>query len=187
MRIRHRARPRRPERGGGPRRHDENVNSAPPIHGTFTLPLDLAVPPARVYAAYCEQDLRTRWFRLPSEPGQGRHERDFRVGGHEIATGVSAASGEAERLEYRSTFLDIVAGERFVFCYEVIVDDLRRWVSLVTVELAPRDGGTRLTHTEQYVLLAYTDDGAHDVGHLRGGTRLQFNGLAAVLASCRCP
>lgn len=55
-----------------------SVNAAPPIHGIFTLPLDLAVPPARVYAAYADRELRTRWFRLPGPPGQGRHDLDFR-------------------------------------------------------------------------------------------------------------
>jgi hypothetical protein len=38
-----------------------------------------------------------------------------------------------------------------------------------------------LRHTEHYVFLAYTADGAHDTAHLEGGTRLQLNALAAAL------
>jgi uncharacterized protein YndB with AHSA1/START domain len=74
-----------------------------------------------------------------------------------------------------------VPDERVVFSYHLTVDDVRRWASLVTIELAPRDGGTSLRHTEQYVFLAYTADGAHDTAHLQGGTRLQLNALAAAL------
>jgi hypothetical protein len=48
-------------------------------------------------------------------------------------------------------------------------------------ELAPGNSGTSLLHTEHYVFLAYTADGAHDTAHLQGGTRLQLNALAAAL------
>ncbi len=34
---------------------------------------------------------------------------------------------------------------------------------------------------DERAVLACTGDGAQDVAHLKGGTRLQFNGLAAVL------
>jgi hypothetical protein len=62
-------------------------------------------------------------------------------------------AGRRERIEYRSRFLDIAAGERIVLSYSLALDGIRRWVSLVTVELAVE----------------------------RGGTRLQLNGLAAVV------
>ena len=115
-------------------------------------------------------------------PGRTRYELDFRVGGAEISSGVFAPTGEhEERLEYRAVFHDIVPDERVVFSYHLTVDDVRRWASLVTIELAPRDGGTSLRHTEHYVFLAYTADGAHDTAHLKGGTRLQLNALAAAL------
>jgi uncharacterized protein YndB with AHSA1/START domain len=164
-----------------------NLDPLPVIHGSFALPLDLGVPPGRVYAAYSDPAQRSRWFRIPSEPGQSRYELDFRVGGHETARGVFAPSGtDEERIEYRSAFCEIVASQRIVFTYEVLLNDLRRWVSLVTIELSPSDGsngGTHLRHTEQYAFLAYTGDGQQDVAHLKGGTRLQLNGLMATVAS----
>ena len=148
------------------------------IHGTFTLPADLAAPPDRVFAAYAEPALRRRWFGMPGRTG---HTLDFRVGGQEIARGEFAPMGEPERLQYHATFEDIVPGERIIFTYALTVNDVRRWVSLVTIGLAPTDKGTRLRHTEQYAFLAYTADGADDTAHLKGGTRLQLNALAAAL------
>jgi len=153
------------------------VNSV--IHGTFTVPADLTAPPERVFAAYAEPAQRRRWFRMP---GRTRYELDFRVGGTEVSSGAFAPTGEQEeRLEYRAVFHDIVPAERVVFSYHLTVDDVRRWASLVTIELAPGNGGTSLSHTEHYVFLAYTADGAHDTAHLQGGTRLQLNALAAAL------
>jgi uncharacterized protein YndB with AHSA1/START domain len=153
------------------------------IHGSFALTLDLAAPPARVYAAYADPAQRRRWFRIPSTPEHASHELDFRVGGHELARGLFAPAGAEENLEYRSAFWDIVPDERVVFSYAVTVNDIRRWVSLVTVELCPQEAGTHLRHTEQYAFLAWTGDGRHDVAHLKGGTRLQLNGLLAALSN----
>jgi uncharacterized protein YndB with AHSA1/START domain len=148
------------------------------IHGSFTEARDLDAPPSRVFAAYAEPDQRGRWFRMP---GRTHYELDFRVGGQEVSRGVFAPMGEEERLEYHATFSDIVTGERLVYAYDLTVNEVRHWVSLVTIELAPHEAGTRLSHTEQYVFLACTADGAHDTAHLKGGTRLQLNALAAAL------
>jgi uncharacterized protein YndB with AHSA1/START domain len=156
----------------------------PTLHGTFAVERDLSASPDRVFSAYADFSLRRRWFRMPGDPARASHELDFRVGGHEAASGVFAATGEAEEsLEYRSTFWDIEPGSRIAFGYLVTVDGVRRWASLVTVELSapPAGDGTRLRHTEQYAYLAYADDGAQDIAHLKGSMNLQLNGLAAAL------
>jgi uncharacterized protein YndB with AHSA1/START domain len=151
------------------------------VHGSFELELALPAPRSLVFAAFAEPQLRRRWFRIPSDTGDGLHELDFRLGGSEVAFATLAPAGTAERLAYRSLFLDIVPDERIVFTYELVVDGRRRSVSLVTVEFAPDDGGTRLTRTEQYALLAVEGDGRNEVAHLEGGTRLQLNGLVALV------
>jgi uncharacterized protein YndB with AHSA1/START domain len=156
------------------------------IHGSFTVERDLATSPDLVYAAYADATVRRRWFRMPGDQSRASHELDFRVGGYETASGVFAPTGEAEeRLEYRSAFWDLEAGTRIVFGYSFTLDGVRRWVSLVTVELSapPAGGGTRLRHTEQYGFLAYAGDGAQDVAHLKGSTNLQLNALAAALGA----
>jgi uncharacterized protein YndB with AHSA1/START domain len=158
--------------------------TAPPVlHGTFRLEFEVAADPANVFAAYADPAVRQTWFRMPAEPGTGYHELDFRVGGGEVARGAFAPAGRLERMEYRSRFLDIRDGQWIVLGYEFTLDDVRRWVSQVTIEFGPApDGGTRITHTEQYAFLVRTGDGKQDTDHLRGGTRLQFNALAAALA-----
>jgi uncharacterized protein YndB with AHSA1/START domain len=156
------------------------------IHGTFTVQRDLAAPPDVVYAAYGDFPVRRRWFRMPGDPARASHELDFRVGGHEAAAGMFAPTGEAEeKLEYRSAFWDLEPGARIVFGYSVTVDDVRRWASLVTVELTalPAGDGTRLRHTEQYAYLAYAGDGAQDIAHLRGSMNLQLNALTVALGA----
>jgi uncharacterized protein YndB with AHSA1/START domain len=156
------------------------------LHGSFSVERDLAASPGRVFSAYADFSLRRRWFRMPGDPARGRHELDFRVGGHEAASGVFAPAGEAEEaLEYRAAFWDLEPGARIVFSYSVTVDGVRRWASLVTVSLSalplPSGDGTRLRHTEQYAYLAYDGDGTQDIAHLKGSMPLQLNGLAAAL------
>ena len=90
-------------------------------------------------------------------------------------------TGTVEAIASHALFLDIVAGERIVSAHEVLLDGVRRWVSLISIAFEPTETGTRVTHTEQYTFLAWTDDGAHDQAHLRGSTWLSFNALAALV------
>lgn len=166
------------------------MTTNPALHGAFTLTRDLSAPPAAVYAAFAEPALRARWFRLPGPSAAQRYELDFREGGGEVASNSFPIGDRVEELEYRSRFFDLVPGARIVYGHEAVVDGLRRWVSLTTVELAPTGDGTRLSWTEQYTFLMLTEaddddpgegEGSVDVAHLRGGTGLRINGLASLL------
>ncbi|MDA1362109.1 SRPBCC domain-containing protein [Glycomyces luteolus] len=151
------------------------------LHGTATHSRLLAAPSARVWSAFAELPLRDRWFRIPGEDAV--HELDFRVGGGESARALFAPSGTPELVQWRSHFFDLVEPSRLVFGYELQVDGVRRTVSLVTVELAPEAGGTRLDYTEQYALTALTGDGSQDEAHLKGSLLFLFNRLEAALAA----
>jgi uncharacterized protein YndB with AHSA1/START domain len=151
----------------------------PVIHGSFSVSVELDSPPEQVFAAYADPELRRRWFRVPGS--ESEHELDFRVGGQEASRGVFAPSGVPEHLEYRSTFLDIVPGERIVYSYSFTLDGVPRWASLVTVALTAAGAGSVLDHVEDFAFLAYAGDGTNDVAHLKGGTRLQYNALAVAL------
>ncbi|MHC5908231.1 SRPBCC domain-containing protein [Streptomyces sp. S6] len=157
---------------------------APVRHGSFELRVDIPAPPEQVYAAFAEPELRTRWFKVPGPSRTAEHELDFRVGGGERARNRVVFEDidderDEERIEYRSRFLDLEPAERLVYVYEAHVNEVRRWVSLVTVRLTPQNGGTRLDWIEQYTYLVLsTPDGHQDVAHLRGSTRLLLNGLS---------
>lgn len=158
------------------------------LHGSFTAELELPASPRDVFAAYAELPVRRRWFRMPGRP-DGEHELDFRVGGTErlAATFAPYGDGRAEHMAYHSHFLDIVPERRIVCAYRFEHDGERRLSSLVTVELSASGTGTAVRHVEQYAFLAVTGNGDDDVAHLRGGTRLQLNGLLAALGSDPAP
>ncbi|MFI6865428.1 SRPBCC domain-containing protein [Nocardia sp. NPDC050406] len=158
---------------------------APPTrgvrHGTTSLTREIAAPPRRVFALFADPALRQQWFRIPSEPGKSHYALDFRVGGGETGGGVFAPMGEAERIEYRSRFLDIVPDTRLVYSYELFLNDQRRTIAQVTVELAPQGPDhTHLTYTEQFVLVGFDGTGDQDFAHQRGMLPLMLNGLEVV-------
>jgi uncharacterized protein YndB with AHSA1/START domain len=147
------------------------------LNGSFAMTRSFAAPPGRVFDAFADLSLRRRCFRIPG--AEDRHELDFRVGGGEVSRGRVAT----EQIEYRSRFVDVVANERIVFAYELSLDGRLRTISLVTIELAGGPSETRVTHTEQYVLLGFSGDGRDDVAHLEAGVRLLFNGLRPIVES----
>ncbi|MFB7252528.1 SRPBCC domain-containing protein [Microbacterium sp. NPDC056234] len=154
--------------------------SATVTHGDFTVSRRLTAPRAVAFSAFSDDDIRRRWIRLP---GRGAsYEHDFRVGGGEDARSTFVMpDGASERIRNRSRYLDIVPDQRIVFSYEAIVDDVVRWVSLVTVMFT--DGipaGSDVVWREQVAFLVQSGDGA-DLPHLRTGTALRLNGLAVAL------
>lgn len=152
-------------------------------HDDFTVTRRLDATASAVFEAFADDAIRSRWFRLPGSDSRHRHE--FSVGHGEHARSVfNSLDAPPERIEFRSHYLDIVAGRRIVFAYECVVDDVRRWASLVTVLIADDDSDgdcSVLTWTEQAVFLSRTGDGSADFPHLRGAVALRLNGLALAL------
>jgi uncharacterized protein YndB with AHSA1/START domain len=149
-------------------------------HHTFSVSRSLDAPPPSVLAAFADNSIRRRWFKLPGSGAMYDH--DFSVGGGEHAQSTFKVLDSApERLEYRSRYIQIVADQRIVFVYESSVDDVLRWTSLTTVLLTEDAGATSLDWTEQVAFLTGTGDGSADLPHLRGATLLRLNGLAAAL------
>jgi uncharacterized protein YndB with AHSA1/START domain len=154
-------------------------------HETFTVTRNIDFDRAATFAAFADDRVRRRWFRIP---GAGAtYDHDFQVGGGEDARSTFAMpDGLTQRVRNRSRYLDIVPDHRIVFVYEAIIDDVTRWASLVTVTFTDDEGGgSILTWTEQAAFLTRTGDGSADLPHLRTGTTLRLNGLSAAIEAGR--
>lgn len=139
-------------------------------HSTFALEREYDTPPARVFAAWSDPAAKAQWF------GASDFELDFRVGGQEVNRG---GPDGGPVFTYEALYQDIVQGERIVYTYDMLMDDTRISVSVVTVEFAPAGDGTLLTYTEQGAFL----DG-HDTPEQRqSGTGTTFDKLGEVLAN----
>jgi uncharacterized protein YndB with AHSA1/START domain len=122
-------------------------------HATIVLERLYEAPPERAFGAWADAAAKRRWFAGTDDD----HELDFRVGGRESSSGRAPDGGE---YAYEAIYRDIVPGERIVYTYELAIGGEPFSVSLVTVELAAADGGTRLLLTEQTVFLDRRDEAA---------------------------
>jgi uncharacterized protein YndB with AHSA1/START domain len=160
----------------------------PGLTGSFTIPLDLPVPPERVWPFFAERALREKWVRMPGLSRTATREFEFRVGGGETLSNTFASGDQVEALENRSVFVDIIENERIIFDYQAFVGGHLRWAAQATVGLTPTDQGTHLDWTEHYSFAHLsTPDGVNDQKHLIGGTRLRLNGLVALVAESSRP
>lgn len=138
-------------------------------YGTFTIERSFSAPLGKVYGAFAEKSLKTKWFGISDD-----YELDFRVGGME--TGI-AVPHEGLLFRYEARYYDIVPNERIIYGYEMHMNDERISVSLATIEFTEIDGKTKLTLREDGAFL----DGK-DVPEAReNGTREILNRLEASL------
>jgi len=132
-------------------------------HATFVIEREYAHPPAKVFAAYADPNMKSKWFRGPEE-WKSTHTLDFRVGGKEVSSG-GPPGGTMHKMN--GEYWDIVENERIVMCYEMHLDATRISVSLGTTEIKPSAKGAKLTYTEQGAYL----DGYDDAGQREQGTQ----------------
>lgn len=144
-------------------------------HATFAIERRYPAAPARVFAAFASYEAKMRWADDPDYASDGgESEFDFRVGGRE-RFGGKAPDGTA--YSYDAVYYDIVPDQRIVYCYEMYEQDARISVSVASIELAPAEGGTTLTYTEQGAYL----DGLSLAEHREEGTAEQLDGLGKLL------
>jgi uncharacterized protein YndB with AHSA1/START domain len=129
--------------------------SKSPVHGTFSLERSYPVAPGRVFSAFANAETKARWFVGPEGWKLVERKQDFRVGGAEIVHG-RFPDGKESRFEAR--YHVIVENERVVYAYDMLVSGSLLSVSLVTIEIRPEKGETRLTFTEQGVFFGTHDD-----------------------------
>jgi uncharacterized protein YndB with AHSA1/START domain len=112
---------------------------------TEKLSLDIKrfinAPPDRVYAAWTDPAQLKRWFG-PESVETHDFIADVRVGG-KYRWDLSNAEGE--KMTARGEYRELQPGRKIVFTWQW--DDDETWenhISIVTVELSARDGGTEL-------------------------------------------
>jgi uncharacterized protein YndB with AHSA1/START domain len=141
-------------------------------HATFVVERRYEAAPDRVFAAWATMDAKAEWFGSPED----RFELDFRVGGRELHQGTDP---QGNSYTFRAIYQDIVAPERILYTYEMLLGDTRISVSVATVELRPEGDGTHLVYTEQTAFL----DG-HDVpGRRQHGMGRVLDALARAVGA----
>jgi uncharacterized protein YndB with AHSA1/START domain len=122
------------------------------VHSTFTIERTYDRPPARVFDAWANPSVKSRWFGGGTDDAPLDLDVDFRVGGHERIRSEPGA--------YEARYHDIVPDERIVFTYDLSLGGSLVSVSLASVEFRPADGGsgTEMTYTEHGAFFDALDD-----------------------------
>jgi uncharacterized protein YndB with AHSA1/START domain len=142
-------------------------------HATFVIERTYPASPARVFAAFADPAIKSRWFGDGDMPSSD-YALEFRVGGHELNRG-GAPDGPV--YTYAAVYQDIVPDQRIVSTYVMDMGDTRISASVATVELTADGRGTRLVYTEQGAFL----DGHDNPAQREHGTRELFDNLGAEL------
>ncbi|HEY2056535.1 MAG TPA: SRPBCC family protein [Solirubrobacterales bacterium] len=145
-------------------------------HADFTIERQYDTTPSQTFSAFADPELKGAWFAVPADWENRVWELDFRVGGGEVNAGGPAGSSVHT---FRSRYHDIVADQRIVFAYDLLVDGRLMSTSLTTVQLFPAEAGTRLLFTEQGAFF----DGLDDPAGREHGTGKLLDGLGEFLAA----
>lgn len=143
-------------------------------HATFAIERTYPASPARVFNAFADPAIKSRWFST-DEALVSHHELDFRLGGREINRG---GPPDGPTFTYDARFEEIVPDERIVSTYTMDMGDVRISVSVATVELRPSGQGTQLIYTEHGAYL----DGYDTPAQREEGTQELLDSLGVELS-----
>src|SRR4051812_7441479 len=130
------------------------MKQEPTVHDTFTIERTLDAPPARVFEALANPEIKAKWFAGPPSWQENERTCDFRVGGRERLSGTHAGGLTSV---FDAQYFDIVPNERVVYVYEMTVNARKISTSLATFELSAVGGKTKLRLTEQGAYFADPD------------------------------
>lgn len=148
----------------------------PFCHGTFTLKRVWAAPPARVFRAWADPELKAQWFTGPKDRWTLiERSIDFREGGTEVLEGRFTESGTTTH--YKARFHLIEPDQRIIYAYDLHHTGRFHSVTLSSLVLRGEAGRTHVSYTEQIVFIDGRD-GSSDRQH---GTELQFGEIEKVL------
>ena len=147
----------------------------PVVHASFSVERTFPAPPARLFAAFTDPDLKAQWFSGPDGWVATTREVDVREGGREVTAGGVPGDWSSS---FEATYHVVEPDERLVYSYVMFHNDVRLSVSVTTLELEPVDDGTRLTYTEQGAYFEGGEEANKDREH---GTRFLLDQVAAVL------
>lgn len=145
-------------------------------HASFTITRHWKASPARVFAAFADQQKKDLWFGGGAEWTPVSRSFDFREGGKEHAAG-RWKSGVVSKFD--CIYLDIVPNQRIIYSYVMHLDDRKISVSQQTIELHADGEGTK------FVLTEYGDylDGYDDAGSREHGTNFLMDALEKSLGN----
>jgi len=127
------------------------MSTQPVTHNTFVIERLYPASPERVFAAFSDKAIKTRWYADGRDLAVDQFDMDFRTGGRDVARfrmGEKTPFPGTE-LIYNITYQDIVPNRRLVYAYSLSFAGKIISASLVTFELEPAENGTALQFTEQ--------------------------------------
>jgi len=145
-------------------------------HATFTLERSYDAPPAKVFNAFADPEIKRRWFADGEGWAVEEFTVEFKVGGFERSR-FRFRGGEP--IGNDSTYHDIVPNERIIFAYSMTIGGKRISSSLATLQFKPFGKGTQLVFTEQGAFL----DGLDSAGSREGGWKQLLDALGRALKS----
>jgi uncharacterized protein YndB with AHSA1/START domain len=145
------------------------------VHASFTITRNWKHAPARVFAAFANEEAKAKWFAGPGNWKLIEKGFDFREGGRELVKGTHAG-GTTHTFD--CIYRDIIApaaneAGRIIYSYVMHLGDRKISVSQATIEIMPEGTGTRLVLTEYGDFL----DGYDDAGSREHGTNLLMDML----------
>jgi uncharacterized protein YndB with AHSA1/START domain len=145
-------------------------------HASFTITRHWKASPARVFAAFADQQKKDLWFGGGAEWTPVSRSFDFREGGKEHAAG-RWKSGVVSKFD--CIYLDIVPNQRIIYSYVMHLDDRKISVSQQAIELHADGEG------KKFVLTEYGDylDGYDDAGSREHGTNFLMDALEKSLGN----
>lgn len=135
------------------------MSTQPVTHSTFVIERLYPASPERVFAAFSDKAIKTRWYAENRDLVVDEFVMDFRIGGCDVARfrmGEKTPFPGTE-LVYNTTYLDIVEQRRLVYAYSLLFGGKIISASLVTFAFEPAESGTALLFTEQGVYFEGAD------------------------------